>query len=330
MEAHGIIPYRSWIGVLTVVSVLIVAAAKPAALLAQSQATITSSTRAREDQSSTVKPEQIPADHYDPDDTKTYDDVITEDRQVAVRGRQFTVHFYRPRVTGAAVPAIYACGDGGWRGLAPRTAEQLAHVGFAVAGIDSKVYLRELSSVKNPLTIKTLAGDYAEIARALRDYAQVGPASPVFVYGWSLGAGFAVAVGSDSSTRNNWAGVVAIGLPAQNQLVSGLGANHADLKDAGNSRYGFRTSDVMPELAPVPLVLIESTSDTASPQKVGKALFAAARDPKQFVLIKAENHRFSGARDEFYAALGNARTWISQVRAGLKDQVSSVKNGGQR
>jgi len=28
------------------------------------------------------------------------------------------------------------------------------------------------------------------------------------------------------------------------------------------------------------------------------------------VLIKASNHRFSGARDEFYEALGNAVTWM--------------------
>src|SRR5262249_8694848 len=200
-------------------------------------------------------------------------------------------------------------------GLAPRTAEQLAHLGFAVSGIDSKVYLREFSSAQNPLTIKTLASDYAEIAGALREYAKADSTSPVYVYGWSLGAGFAVAVGSDPKTRVNWAGVVAIGLPAQNQLVSGLGANHADLRNTGDFRYAFRTSDVMSSVAPVPLVLIESTSDTASPQKVGKALFAAARDPKQYVLIKADNHRFSGAREEFYSALENAMTWIRQVRA---------------
>src|SRR6185369_2261500 len=91
--------------------------------------------------------EPVPPDHYDPDDAKTWADVVTEDRLVTVRGQQFNVHFYRPRNDGVARPAIYACGDGGWRGLAPRTAQQLAHLGFAVAGIDSKIYLREFSSV---------------------------------------------------------------------------------------------------------------------------------------------------------------------------------------
>src|SRR5215475_13450495 len=100
--------------------------------------------------------EPVPPDHYDPDDTKTYADVKTEDRIVEVRGRPFTIHFYRPNNDAAATPAIYACGDGGWRGLAPRTAQELAHIGFAVAGIDSKIYLRQFSSVTTPLTISQL------------------------------------------------------------------------------------------------------------------------------------------------------------------------------
>ena len=258
--------------------------------------------------------EPAPPDHYDPDDTKTWPDVVTEDREVVVRGQPFTVHFYRPQSDKPAIPAIYACGDGGWRGLAPRTAEQLAHMGFAVAGIDSKVYLREFSSVRSPLTIEQLAHDYADVAGALRSYAKVDSTAPVYVYGWSLGAGFAIAVGSDVQTRANWAGIVSIGLPKQNQLVSGVGANHTNLNNEANALYGFRSEDVMGKIAPVPLVMIQSTSDTASPQKVGTALFATARNPKKYVLIKASNHRFSGARDEFYAALGNAVAWMREVQ----------------
>ena len=253
---------------------------------------------------------QEPPDHYDPDDAKTWSDVVTVDRDVTVRGQPFRVHFYRPQGEKPAIPAIYACGDGGWRGLAPRTAEQLAHMGFAVAGIDSKVYLRSFSSITNPLTIAQLAHDYADVARALRVYAKVDSATPVYVYGWSLGAGFAIAVGSDVQTRANWAGIISIGLPKQNQLVSGLGANHANLNNEANALYGFRSDDVVARIAPVPLVMIQSTSDTASPQKVGNVLFATAKDPKKYVLIKASNHRFSGAREEFYAALGDAVTWM--------------------
>jgi len=257
--------------------------------------------------------EPVPPDHYDPDDAKTWADVVSEDRDVAVRGQQFRVHFYRPTRDAPALPAIYACGDGGWRGLAPRTAGQLAHMGFAVAGIDSKVYLREFSSLKTPLTIEQLAHDYADIAMALRSYAKVDAKTPVYVYGWSLGAGFAIAVGSDVETRANWAGVISIGLPKQNQLVSGVNGNHANLNSEAKALYGFRSDDVLALVAPVPLVMIQSTSDTASPQKVGTALFSAARDPKKYVLIKATNHRFSGAREEFYAALRDAVTWMREA-----------------
>lgn len=259
---------------------------------------------------------------------KTYEDVIFENRDVVVRDKKFVVHFYRPRAEGPVNPAIYACGDGGWRGLAPRTAQQLAHMGFAVAGIDSKVYLREFSSLKTPLTIERLASDYVEIANALRPYATVDAGTPVFVYGWSLGAGFAIAVGSDPTTRANWAGIISIGLPKQNQLVSGVGGNYANLSE-GNSFVGFRSADVMAAISPLPLVMVQSTSDTASPPKVGRALFAAARDPKQFVLIKASNHRFSGAREEFYSALTNAVPWMREaVRGSRSTQTALMKPNG--
>ncbi|HYV10737.1 MAG TPA: AcvB/VirJ family lysyl-phosphatidylglycerol hydrolase [Pyrinomonadaceae bacterium] len=251
-------------------------------------------------------------DHYDPDDAKTWADVVTEDRDVTVRGQQFRVHFYQSQGNKRAIPAIYACGDGGWRGLAPRTAQQLAHMGFAVAGVDSKVYLREFSSVTTPLTMQQLARDYADVAAALRSYAKVDAAAPVYVYGWSLGAGFAIAVGADPQTRSNWAGIISIGLPKQNQLVSGVGGNHTNLKNDAHAQFGFRSEDVLPRIAPVPLVMIQSTSDTASPQKVGNALFASAGNPKKYVLINASNHRFSGARDEFYTALGNSVAWIRE------------------
>jgi dienelactone hydrolase len=255
---------------------------------------------------------QQPTDHYDPDDTKTWSDVVTEDRDVAVRGQQFLVHFYKPLGNKPGRPAIYACGDGGWRGLAPRTAQQLAHMGFAVAGVDSKVYLREFSAVTNPLTMQQLARDYADVASALRAFAKVDAATPVYVYGWSLGAGFAIAVGADPETRSNWAGIISIGLPKQNQLVSGVRGNHTNLRNEPNAQFGFRSEEVLPRIAPVPLVMIQSTSDTASPQKVGNALFASAGSPKKYVLINASNHRFSGARDEFYAALGDAVTWMKE------------------
>jgi dienelactone hydrolase len=256
--------------------------------------------------------EPVPPDHYDPDDAKTCSDVVTEDRLVTVRGQQFNVHFYRPQKDGPARPAIYACGDGGWRGLAPRTAQQLAHLGFAVAGIDSKIYLRDFSSLNNPLTIKQLARDYTDIAVALRGYAQVETGTPVYVYGWSLGAGFAIAVGSDVATRANWAGIISIGLPRQNQLVSGVRGNHANLEHESSATYGFRSEDVMGQIAPLPIVMIQSTTDTASPQKVGNALFATAKDPKKYVLIKANNHRFTGAREEFYTALNDAVLWMRE------------------
>ena len=189
-------------------------------LAATTTTVVTATTGAQSNASSQAKPtspttpafqEPVPPDHYDPDDTKTWPDVVTEDVSISIRQRQFTIHFYRPRSSSAVLPAIYACGDGGWRGLAPRTAQELAHTGFVVAGIDSKVYLKDFSSIEKPLTTKQLARDYVDVAKALRAYANLDSGTPVYIYGWSLGAGFAIAVGADFETRSNWAGIISIG-----------------------------------------------------------------------------------------------------------------------
>jgi len=114
------------------------------------------------------------------------------------------------------------------------------------------------------------------------------------------------------------------GTGVQNQLISGVSGNHANLNIDTNSLYGFRSANVMAAISPLPLVMIQSTSDTASPPKVGRTLFATARDPKQYVLIKASNHRFSGAREEFYSALTNAVAWMREATKNGKSTQTAV------
>ncbi len=138
-------------GIRVIAVALIIYAAQAGPIRAQANGSGTNTPPARS--SKTTTPANPDDDHFDPDDLQTFGDVVTEDRAVTVRGRVFIVHFYRPKATGPAIPAIYACGDGGWRGLAPRTALQMAHSGFAVAGVDSKIYLRRFSSPTEPLLI---------------------------------------------------------------------------------------------------------------------------------------------------------------------------------
>ena len=83
--------------------------------------------------------EPVPQDHYDPDDAKTWADVVTEDRAVAVRGQQFNVHFYRPQKDGSPRLAIYACGDGGWVGIIDLTAQHFTPA-FAAACVDGLLW----------------------------------------------------------------------------------------------------------------------------------------------------------------------------------------------
>jgi fermentation-respiration switch protein FrsA (DUF1100 family) len=66
----------------------------------------------------------------------------------------------------------------------------------------------------------------------------------------------------------------------------------------------------MARIAPLPLLMIQSSHDEYTPLDEAKRLFAAAREPKRFELIEAQNHKFSGNQEEFDRALREGLQWM--------------------
>ena len=77
----------------------------------------------------------------------------------------------------------------------------------------------------------------------------------------------------------------------------------------------FAPKDVIGGVAPVPLFMIQSRKDEYVPQAEYERLFAAAREPKQLVLIDASNHRFTDRREELRTAYAAGLAWIAQHAA---------------
>lgn len=206
------------------------------------------------------------------------------------------------------------CGDGGWRGLAPRTAEQLAHMGFAVAGVGTKVYLRNFSSLQTPLSFKQLANDYVEIAKAARDYKDLLDAAlkvrgidtkkPVVLSGWSLGAGYSVlAVALSTEVKNLVGRLVVISLPIQNELAWKPTDAIIYVTHGVPREEIFEATNYMSKLGPVPFVLINATDDTMATMKDAQWLFNKVNGPKLLMPVKANDHRYKGNESEFFNTL---------------------------
>jgi len=228
--------------------------------------------------------------------------------KLVLRGQEQTLHVYGspgPRV------AIVTSGDGGWLGLGPDVAEHLAATGFYVVGVDAKAYLSSFTHGERTLTVAEVPRDYA----ALVDYAARGSQARPLLFGVSEGAGLSVLAAGDKALQPKLGGVVAMGLPDQNELGWRFRDQLIYLTKKTPNEPLFSVRQVVGEVAPVPLAIFQATHDEFVPAEETKAIVAAAREPRRLWTIEAGNHRFADARPELWRRLEEALAWISQEPA---------------
>jgi dienelactone hydrolase len=230
-----------------------------------------------------------------------------------VRGKTLRLSVYRP----AGAPKgtiILASGDVGWVGLAAGMARFLSRERYIVVGVDSRRYLSVFREGKNHLLVTDPAADYLAMAGWL-DQRQL-LVEPVVVSGVSEGAAIAVLAAASPQNHDWLRGVITMGLPP----VAELAWRWADMRSwltKGDAREpSFAPKDVIASVSPVPLVMIQSTTDEYVRQEDYERLEAAAAAPKKLVLIDARNHRFTDRRMELRAAYLAALDWIQDWGTG--------------
>jgi fermentation-respiration switch protein FrsA (DUF1100 family) len=205
--------------------------------------------------------------------------------------------------------AIVVSGDGGWHGFIADVAEYLAGRGYPVIGMDAKEYLESLSKQK-ALEPAQVTGDFGAIARFAKE--QTG-AKALVLMGWSEGAGLAVLGGLDPAERANVRGVVAIGLPELNELAWRWSDSVIYVTKKVPNEPTFNSKDFVGKLAPIPLMVIQSTHDDFVPLATAREIFGRAQEPKQIAFIEARDHRFEGEQPAFWQALDRALTWFEEL-----------------
>ncbi len=229
-----------------------------------------------------------------------------------IRGVPQTLRIYDSPARRSNTPAVLVLsGDGGWHGFIGEVAEHFAERGYLVAGFDSKQYLASFSKTK-ALEPAQVTSDIASAARYAQEQAGV---KSVVIVGWSEGAGLAVLAGLDSGLRPQLLGVVALGLPELNELAWHTRDAIIYITKKVPNEPTFNSKDYVGKLAPVPLMVIQSTRDAFVPVATAKEIFARVQDPKQFVLIDAKDHRFEGQRDTLWETLNQAFEWFNKLAA---------------
>ncbi len=234
---------------------------------------------------------------------------------VALDGKVQTLTAYP--VPAATQAVLLSSGDMGWAGFVVDVAEFLSSQKIAVLGLNSKMYLESFTSGSSYVQPSRVPAHFETLAEAASR--ALGVSQPPVLVGISEGAGLSVMAAVDPARQPAFSGVIVLGLPASTELGWRGWRDWTTWVTKQNPSEPMEASmGYMGRIAPLPFVSIQSTHDEFVPLETAKALFAAAKEPKQLHLIDASNHRFSDKRDEVHARLLDVLRWIASLQSSRK------------
>jgi len=241
--------------------------------------------------------------------------------RVPLHGQPLTLHLAAtgvPPATGVPL-VLYASGDGGWFGAAVDMFHTIAAAGYPTVGLSSRSFLRLERPREAPLDETLLATDYRAILDEARTDLHLQPDTPVILTGWSRGAAFAVIAAARLTSVTAVDGIIAIGLDDGEDLKVNAAASDEDddadgddVATASAPRSPFETYSLLRALDPLRVAVIQATHDGYLPAARARELFGSDTGARRLLTVEARNHRFSGGRDAFQAALLDALAWTAQ------------------
>jgi len=207
------------------------------------------------------------------------------------------LHLVRP--SGGAAPRVllfHVTGDSGWHGLDPLYFDTLASHGHTMAGVSARALRARLGSLGSEATPARLADEYIRLIDAAERRLQLASDTPVVITGLSRGAGLAVVAASQPALSRRIAGVLIMGLTADEDNVRPTAAPFALLDHIER-----------------PLVLIQSTRDRHVSGARARGLFGPDQPRRKLVTIEADGHTFGGHRHELFRQVEAALDWISSA-----------------
>jgi dienelactone hydrolase len=238
---------------------------------------------------------------------------------VTVRGKEVDVYYYPAVGDRLNRKVLFAPGDGGWRGFAVEVAERMASWGYDVYGLDTKTYLEGFTEKGSRLKETDVMTDF----RSLAQWITADSNESIILVGWSEGAGLTLLASAAPDNRETFEGLVTFGLGR----VGILGWRWVDdltyITKADPHEPKFVATSYMPQIAPKPLLMIQSTHDDYVSADEARALFSAAQEPKRFALLQGRDHKFSGNQDEFFRTLQEGLEWMTKKAGGKERRASN-------
>jgi dienelactone hydrolase len=233
--------------------------------------------------------------------------------RVELHGRALTLHLSEPAGPRVEAPLVlYASGDGGWFGTAVTMFHTIGASGAPVVGFSTRAFLKIEQAAREPLTAAHVASTYRDILAAAIRALALPSDRQVVLTGWSRGASLAVLAAGRPEVAQTVTGVVAIGLPRDEQLDVAPGDDDlAPLATAAAAAGPVPVYALIAALAPRRCAVVQASGDQYLPASEARALFGPDADTRWFIEVKAKNHRFAGAEVAFEHALVDAVGWAS-------------------
>ena len=229
------------------------------------------------------------------------------ENNVDIRGKNQKLNLYG---SPGNAPVVLSSGDLGWAGLVVYVAEFLSSQGYYVVGLNTKLYLASFTSKNSALDPRDVSGDYKTLIALAGQRTSMKP----ILVGISEGAGLSVLAATDPEVKTCIRGVLALGLPDQNELGWKWQDFTIWITKKTPNEPSFMVEDIIGKVSPLPLAEIHSTHDEFLPLEKAKAMFSKAGEPKKMWVIEATNHRFSDNRPELDHRMLEALEWIRKPK----------------
>jgi type IV secretory pathway VirJ component len=230
--------------------------------------------------------------------------------QFSVRTKVLTLSVYKPSGAPRGT-VIVGSGDAGWVGLAVHMSEFLVQQGYVVVGLNVREYLSLFTAGIHHLTIADARSDYGELSQLLAARGLLH--HPVLLSGVSEGAALAVVAAGDPRNRTWVDGVVAVGVPATAELAWRWMDWAALIMKRDADEPSFAPVEYVAAVTPIPLAMIQSSTDEYISDADRTRLVNTAKAPKKMIMIPAANHRFTDKLPELRAELLAAIAWVNSA-----------------
>jgi hypothetical protein len=232
-------------------------------------------------------------------------------RRASLATETVDLHFVKPPAWARPRPLLlYATGDGGWRSADRGLFQHLAHWGYPVAGFSAVQYLAHLRfEATSPAHV---AEDFGELIAFAKRSLDLPAHAPTVLVGFSRGSGLSIVAASNPDLRPLLIGVLAVALTGEEEYVRddwSHGTSHP--RTPIDRRLAtLRPYDLLRGLAPLPLVVIQSTRDSYLPADEARRLFGPDDEYRRLVSIVASNHTFRDSRDTLFVKARTSLDWI--------------------